>query len=157
MIESARHPKFAIGESLILEASEAFRMLAEAFDVPEIAYFSAENCFPLIGTTHGVKRHFGFLYHRKGQKHDPKEVLQVVIPEFPYSHELHIYRQDCDYFLVSAAIRYGATVLQETKVEEIDIDEEGVHVKTTKGAFHSNYVVDGVGLQVTLGREVRAA
>ena len=57
VIES-QHPKFAIGESMILESSEIFRQLAETYDIPEIAYYSSENFKSLVGSAHGIKRHF---------------------------------------------------------------------------------------------------
>ncbi|MCA9993109.1 MAG: NAD(P)-binding protein, partial [Anaerolineales bacterium] len=41
LFEAKSHPRFAIGESLILETSELMRALAELYDVPEIAYFSS--------------------------------------------------------------------------------------------------------------------
>lgn len=145
VLEASRHPKFAIGESLILEASEMFRMLAESFSVPEIAHFSAENCFPVIGTSHGVKKHFGFLYHRAGEEQRPHESLQVIIPAFPYSHELHIHRQDCDYYYLSVAVRYGATVLQDTRVTDVRFEREEVRVATDRGEFAARYVADASG------------
>ena len=43
VFEGGQHPKFAIGESMILETSEMMRALAEFYDVPELAYFSSEN------------------------------------------------------------------------------------------------------------------
>lgn len=58
VFEAGAHPKFAIGESTILEASEMMRALAKFYDVPELAYFSTEYFLNYAGTTHGVKRHF---------------------------------------------------------------------------------------------------
>ena len=43
VFEAGSHPRFTIGESMILETSEAMRALAEFYDVPELAYFSSEN------------------------------------------------------------------------------------------------------------------
>ncbi len=63
VFEAGQHPKFAIGESTILETSEMMRALAKFYDVPELAYYSSENYFDYAGTTHGVKRHFGFVHH----------------------------------------------------------------------------------------------
>jgi FADH2 O2-dependent halogenase len=70
IFEAGTHPKFAVGESMILETSEMMRAIAEFFDVPEVAYFSSENYFSYIGTSHGVKRHFSFLHHTPGHEHD---------------------------------------------------------------------------------------
>ena len=121
VLEARTHPRFAVGESLILETSEMMRALAQYYDVPELAYFSTENFLPFAGTTHGIKRHFGFLHHEPGQPHDRAHTLQAIIPNEPHGHEMHLYRQDTDYFLMSTAVGYGATVLQNTAVQDIDL------------------------------------
>ncbi len=146
ILEKAVHPRFAIGESMILETSEIMRSLAFVFDVPELEYFSAENFLPLIGTSHGVKRHFSYLPHREGETPDPKDLIQAVIPKDPYGHELHIHRQDCDYFYMSVAVKYGADVRQGCAVEDIDLEADGVSVKTADGdVYRCDYVVDAGG------------
>lgn len=154
VFEAGTHPKFAIGESTILETSEMMRALAKYYDVPELAYFSSENYSPQAGTTHGVKRHFGFVYHEKGQSPRPGEALQAIIPKQPYGHELHLYRQDTDYFLTSVAISYGATVLQGTPVTAVEIGTNGVELTTSKGqTFHAKYVVDAGGFRSLLAEQ----
>ena len=55
VFEGGAHPRFAIGESMILETSEVMRALAEFYDVPELAYYSSENFYHYIGNSHGVK------------------------------------------------------------------------------------------------------
>ena len=37
VFEAGAHPRFTIGESMILETSEVMRALAEYYDVPEMA------------------------------------------------------------------------------------------------------------------------
>jgi len=69
---------------MILETSEMMRALAEFYDVPELAYFSSENYFEFAGTSHGIKRHFGFVYHTAEQQPDPNQTLQAIIPKQPY-------------------------------------------------------------------------
>jgi len=148
VFEGGNHPRFAIGESMILESSEAMRALAEFYDVPELAYFSSENFFSDIGLTHGVKRHFCFLHHSTGQRQAVERSLQAVIPRLPYGHELHIHRQDSDYLLTSIAISYGATILQNTFIQDITINPDGVEILTSKGAtYRANYVVDAGGMK----------
>ncbi len=151
VFEAKSHPKFAIGESMILETSEVLRASAELFDVPELAYFSSENYFGLAGTSHGVKRHFSYLHHRPGQPQDRRHSLQAVIPRQPHGHEMHLFRQDTDAFLTATAVAYGADVLQETPVAEIDVQTDGVEIVTTKGArYRASYVVDAGGFRSIL-------
>lgn len=155
VFEGGVHPRFTIGESMILETSEAMRALAEFYDVPELAYFSSENFYCYMGTTHGVKRHFSFLHHTMGQKQDVNQSLQAVIPKLPYGHEVHINRQDSDYLLTSIAISYGATVLQGTQIQEIELRAEGVDMITNKGVqYHAQYVVDAGGMRSLLANKL---
>ena len=154
VFEAGQHPKFAIGESTILETSEMMRALAEFYDVPELVYFSSENYLDYAGTTHGVKRHFGFVHHTAGQDPTPERTLQAIIPKQPYGHELHIYRQDSDSFLTSVAISYGATILQNTSVAEVDFSDDGVEITTAKGEkYQANYIVDAGGFRSLLAEK----
>jgi FADH2 O2-dependent halogenase len=155
VFEAGVHPKFAVGESMILETSEAMRALAEFYDVPELAYYSSENYYSFIGAQHGVKRHFSFLYHRQGQPQDPRQSLQAVIPKQPYGHEIHIYRQDSDYLLTSIAASYGATVLQSTPVKDIVVQADGVEVITARDqVYRAVYLVDATGMNSLLANKL---
>jgi len=156
VFEASAHPKFAIGESTILETSEMMRALAKFYDVPELAYFSSEYFLDFAGTTHGVKRHFGFVHHTPGTMPDPRESLQAIIPKAPYGHELHLYRQDTDYYLTSVAISYGATVLQNTAVSAVEIDADGVEITTDNGqTYDAAYVVDAGGFRSILADQFK--
>jgi FADH2 O2-dependent halogenase len=148
VFEAGTYPKFAIGESTILETSEMMRALAKFYDVPELAYFSSENYFDYAGTTHGVKRHFGFVHHTPEKAPTPETTLQAIIPKQPYGHELHLYRQDTDYFLTSVAISYGATIFQNTPVADVEINTQGVEITTRKGqTYYAEYIVDAGGFR----------
>ncbi len=151
IFEAGSHPKFAVGESMILETSETMRAIAEFFDVPEVAYFSSEHYFPYIGPSHGVKRHFSYLHHTPGQAHNLSRTLQAVIPKEPHGHELHLYRQDSDYYLTAMAIAYGAVVLQNTPVKDINVKPDGVEIITVAGGqFRADYIVDAGGFRSLL-------
>lgn len=154
IFEAGNHPKFAIGESMILETSETMRAIAQFFDVPEVAYFSSENYFSYIGTSHGVKRHFSYLHHQPGATHDLTRTLQAVIPKEPHGHELHLYRQDTDYFMMTTALAYGAVVHQNTAVSDINITSDGVEITTETGEeFQADYVVDAGGFRSLLAKK----
>lgn len=154
VFEGNTHPRFTIGESMILETSEAMRALAEFYDVPELAWFSSENFYSYIGTSHGVKRHFSFLHHEEGQKQNVEHSLQAVIPRLPYGHEIHIQRQDSDYLLTSIAVSYGVTVLQNTKIQDIHVSPESVEVVTVKGtSYRANYAIDAGGMNSLLANK----
>jgi FADH2 O2-dependent halogenase len=154
IFEAKSHPRFAIGESLILETSEMMRALAHFYDVPELAYFGTENFLAFAGTTHGIKRHFGFLHHEKGQRHNPQHTLQAVIPKEPHGHELHLYRQDTDYFMMSTAVSYGAQVRQHTAVQDVTIHPDHVTIVPAKGEpVTAKYAVDAGGFRSILAQK----
>ncbi len=154
IFEAKQHPRFAIGESMILETSDMMRALAEFYDVPEAAYFSSINFMAFAGSSHGVKRHFGFFHHRENEAHNPRHTLQAVIPKEPHGHEFHLYRQDTDYFLMSSAIGYGATVLQNTRVADVQIDEGGVVIEDHRGVtYEADYIVDAGGFRSVLAQK----
>ncbi len=155
VFEAGSHPRFTIGESMILETSEVMRALAEYYDVPEMAYYSSENYYGYIGTQHGVKRHFSFLHHFPHQQQDPSQSLQAVIPKLPYGHEIHIYRQDSDAMLTSIAISYGATVLQNTPVKDTRILPDGVEIVTAKDqVYRAAYLVDASGMRSIMANKL---
>lgn len=154
VLEAGSYPKFAIGESMILETSEIMRSLALVFDVPELEHFSAEHFIPVIGGSHGVKRHFSYVPHREGKKAQHKDVVQAIIPERPYGHELHLFRQDSDYYFAKVAMKYGADLRQNTPVADVRIDESGVDIETKAGALiKANYVVDAGGFRSLLAQK----
>ncbi len=153
IFEAKSHPRFAIGESLILETSEMMRALAHFYDVPELAYFSTENFLAYAGTTHGIKRHFGFLHHEKGQAHNPQHTLQAIIPKEPHGHELHLYRQDTDYFMMSTAVSHGAQVRQNMAVQDVQLHDDHVQIFPAKGeTVTAKYVVDAGGFRSILAQ-----
>lgn len=153
VFEGGSHPRFTIGESMILETSEAMRALAEFYDVPELAYYSSENFYSYIGTSHGVKRHFSFVHHTPGVHASAQKSLQAVIPKMPYGHEIHIQRQDSDYFLTSVVISYGTTVMQNTFIQDINVQTGDVEVITNNRTMFDaslRRTKDRIGLPVAI-------
>ncbi|MGV9674139.1 NAD(P)/FAD-dependent oxidoreductase [Nocardia sp. NPDC003482] len=149
MIEGGVHPRFAVGESTIPHTSLLSCLLAERYDVPEletIAY--PERIHSEVASTSGIKRSFGFAYHRPGAEHDPRESYAIGTSS---KDENHLFRQDVDSWLTYAAVRYGAVLRQHTRVTAIDIDASGVRLRTvhngTESTVHARYLVDGSGFR----------
>ena len=81
---------------------------------------------------HGIKKGFGYVYHRQDQQQDPGETMQVEFREY----EHHYYRQDLDSYLLHTAIKYGATILQNTQLEDIFLHEDSVTLRTNRDNIH---------------------
>jgi tetracycline 7-halogenase / FADH2 O2-dependent halogenase len=152
IVEEASHPRFAIGESSIPETSLMNRIIADRYGIPELnSITSFYSTFRNVASSTGIKRNFGFVFHRAGREHDPKEFTQCIIPELPWGPESHYYRQDVDAYLMHAAIRYGCSVRQKTSVVDYEADEQGVAVTTASGErLTARYMIDCGGPRAPL-------
>lgn len=144
LIEKGAHPKFTIGESTIPQTSAMMAVLAERYEVPELLNLHSHKRFSRVNTTCGIKRNFGFVYHRPGVRFDPEEYYQTTT-NFGDDAEMHLFREDVDGYLLHVAVHYGCRFYESTAIEEVDIDDRRVLVTTKKGDFEADYVVDGTG------------
>ncbi|MBE9104444.1 tryptophan 7-halogenase [Nostoc cf. edaphicum LEGE 07299] len=152
LIDAETHPRFALGESTVPQTTTMMQIIADRFAVTEIKdCCSLKNIQRKVTSQCGIKRNFGFMYHHKGQKQNPKEVTMSVIPH----GECHLFRQDIDAYLLTVAIRYGAVVRQKTCIEDIHINEQGVLLQGARGErFSARYVVDATGFRSILAHKL---
>ncbi len=144
LIDADQHPRFAVGESTIPHTSLLISLLAEKYDLPELEHLiHADTLAKHVSATCGIKRHFGYVYHRPGEKYDPKEGLQFGTSA---RDENHWFRQDIDAYLHNLAVHYGAVSRQKTRIADLKIDEGGVKLTTSTGEeINARYLVDGTG------------
>lgn len=144
LIDADQHPRFAVGESTIPHTSLVVSLLAEKYGLPELEHLvDTDGLAKHVCTTCGIKRHFGYVYHRPGQTYDPKEGLQFGTAA---RDENHWFRQDTDAYLHNLAVHYGATPRQRTKVTGIEIGKQGIKLDTSAGEeIRARYLVDGTG------------
>lgn len=149
LIDADQHPRFAVGESTIPHTSLLISVLAEKYDLPELDYLiDAKGLAEHVCTTCGIKRHFGYVYHRPRQKYDPTEGLQFGTSA---RDENHWFRQDIDAYLHNLAVHYGAVPRQKTKITRVEIDGNGVRLQTSAGEeICTRYLVDGTGYKSIL-------
>ncbi|MER7573456.1 tryptophan 7-halogenase [Streptomyces sp. NPDC126514] len=154
VLDAGTHPRFAIGESTIPYTSMMMRLVSERYNVPEIKWLTTfEAVQSKISTNCGVKRNFGFLYHREGARQNPLETSMFPIPKITHT-ENHFFRQDTDAWMVNVAIKYGADIRQQTKVVDVDIDDDGVTVIPDKGdPVRVKFVVDASGHRSPLAQK----
>ena len=155
LIDAGRHPKFAIGESTVRDTTKMLAVLADAFDVPEIqslsGYLEVDH---KVSRRCGLKRNFGFTYHEEGQSQDPDQIYQVVIPDAFDGPEAHYLRSDIDHYVAKVARKYGAQLLEETRIADIAFHDRCVEVVTTAGErFEARYIVDGTGFRSILANQ----
>ena len=101
MIDSGVHPRFAIGESTIPQTSQLISMLAKDFKVPEFHHIGLDSPDAIrlhVTRNCGIKRIFGFAYHRLGEEHQIVEAHQFGNI---WRDENHLFRQDIDAYLCS--------------------------------------------------------
>src|SRR5437870_12701627 len=144
LIDADQHPRFAVGESTIPHTSLVVSLLAEKYGLPELEHLvDTDGLAKHVCTTCGIKRHFGYVYHRLGQTHDVKEGLQFGTAA---REENHWFRQDTDAYLHNLAVHYGAIPRQKTNVTSIQINKQVVKLRRSAGEeIHVRYLVDGTG------------
>jgi FADH2 O2-dependent halogenase len=149
LIDAEQHPRFAVGESTIPHTSLLISVLAEKYDLPELEHIiHADRLAKHVCTTCGIKRHFGYVFHRPGQLYDRREGLQFGTSA---RDENHWFRQDTDAYLHNLAVRHGAVPRQRTKVTGLEIDQAGVHLQTSSGEeIHARFLVDASGYRSVL-------
>ena len=127
LLESGAHPRFAVGESVVPEFGARARIMAEAFDVPELKFLSN---FQLVrhhvSANCGIKRNFSFLIHREGTEHQADDSCQFQTMTYPLGPDSHMYRPDLDAWLTALAIKYGADYHERTAVSDLVIADDGV-------------------------------
>ncbi len=146
LLDGEVHPRFAVGESTIPHTSLLISLLAEKYDMPELEHtIHPDRLADHVCTTCGVKRTFGFAYHRPGETYNRREGLQFGTSA---KDEHHWFRQDIDAYLFHLAIHYGAEPRQRTKVTSLEIDQQGVRLTLSTGEeVHARYLIDGTGFR----------
>jgi len=155
VVDSALHPRFALGESTVGETSFLMRILAARYDVPELGLASTNRGLEAqVSRRCGVKRNFGFVYQREGRGHASGEVTQCNVSDGPFGPEAHLMRADLDQYLFEAAKRYGALAHEGVKVEGVAFDDGGVDVRLSTGqGLRAAYVVDATGRNSVLAKQ----
>jgi tetracycline 7-halogenase / FADH2 O2-dependent halogenase len=149
LIDGGVHPRFEVGESTIPHTSLLLSLLAEKYGMPEIAHIAyPARLAAHVCTSCGIKRSFGFAFHREGEIYDSRHGHQFGTSS---KDENHWFRQDIDSYLFHLAIHYGAVPRQRTKVVGVDIDTSVAVVRTDSGEeIRAKYVVDGTGFRSVL-------
>ena len=80
------------------------------------------------------------------------QMEQPVALRSPQPLVYMVRRNTFDNFLTEHAVNAGATLMDETKVESLDIDERGATVRTNHGTFTSSWLIGADGATGTVAR-----
>jgi FADH2 O2-dependent halogenase len=152
IIDSQRHPRFAVGEATIRETTMMIKILAERFDVKEL-----HDITSYVAVTEGVsrrcgmKRHISYAYHETGVPQKDGQHFQVLVPETFEGPEIHYLREDIDTYLAKVAQKHGCDLREGVRIAEISITESGVHAVLDNGeTIDASYVIDATGFRSVL-------
>ncbi|MDE1180643.1 tryptophan 7-halogenase [Paraburkholderia sp.] len=149
VIDAGTHPRFAVGESMVPESAVLLELLAERYGIPELAYpGNIAQINRHIGTSAaGVKLAFSFAWNGFGKEHDLADVVSTPV----LTPEAHLFRQDIDAYYVALAARFGATIRQQARIQQLDIADDGVTLSLADGTtLRTRFVVDAAGFRAPL-------
>lgn len=155
VIDAGQHPRFAIGESTVPYTSTMLRLISERYEVPEIKYLAAfETVQKHVSKRCGIKRNFGFVYHRPHEHDNHQQTNQFPISKIAHT-ENHLMRADVDQWMIGVAQRYGAVLRERTTVTDLDFTEDAVTLTTDTGdALTAKFLVDASGARSVLAAKL---
>src|SRR5580658_2488418 len=155
LVEGETHPRFTIGEATTPDTNFRLKLLGLKYDVPEITNLSTfHELRDNVGASSGSKRAFSFLYHHEGQEQNPLESHQYPTLAPPMGPDCHFFRQDTDAYMMAAAVRYGATIRQQTRIVDFEVKGDVARLVSNKGeVFTGSYLVDATGMKSVLAHK----
>lgn len=116
LVDRARHPRFALGESATPLAAIALERLAARYDLPDLDALAAHGRWlaALPELRRGLKRGFTFYTHRRGQpwRNDEDNSRRLLVAASPHDAvaDSHWLRADVDAWLTRRAEAEGVEV-----------------------------------------------
>ena len=155
LLERGKHPRMAIGESTTPLSNLLLERLSTTYDLPRLAplakWGSWQRAYPQIAC--GLKRGFTFFHHTLGQAEPlaPHHADQLLVAASPHGGiaDTHWYRAEVDHFLAEEAQRLGVDYRESTRIEALDLTENGATIVGNAGdeAFHihAGLLIDATG------------
>jgi FADH2 O2-dependent halogenase len=135
LLERGRHPRFAIGESSSPLAGLLIEQIAARYALARLAplgsYGTWQRHYPHLRC--GLKRGFTYYKHEAGQpfvstRDRSNELLVAASPNDELA-DMHWLRADVDAWLVEEAAALGAEYLDEFRVDDVELRDDGVTVR----------------------------
>ena len=155
VIDAGSHPRFAIGESTIVATDHMLKIIGARYNVPEISWLGSwEEIAEHVSSQCGIKKQFGFVYHRNGERPRHLEAQQLVLPGIAGAGS-HLFRQDIDSFVFHTAVKYGADFRLGTPVTDLAFDDDGVTLTTKRDeTIRVRCLIDGTGVRSPFVRQL---
>lgn len=168
LVDAARHPRFAIGESSTPTADFLLAHLADRFRLPALAPLACwgtwKRRYPDLHC--GKKRGFSYYRHHPGQPYadDPQHSQSLLVAASMADEwsDTHWLRSSVDSFLADQAVQAGCELLQDTRLERLERQGDGVWCAQLKSAsagtdgelrtVHCTWCVDASGPGNALSR-----
>lgn len=155
LVEAARHPRFALGESSTPLAAIAIERIAHRHALPELAAFAAHGRWqarqPELRC--GLKRGFSFYGHERGRPYrngpgDPRRLLVAASPNDAVA-DTHWLRADVDARFAQRAVDDGVSLLEEHRLIAADARDDAIELtlQTPAGSRRllAGFAVDASG------------
>ena len=164
LVERARHPRFAIGESTTPLANLALERLARDHGLPELAGLATHGRWLATRpeVRRGLKRGFSFYLQTPGEAWRPGPERRLLVAASPNDHvaDTHWLRSDVDHLMTELAVSDGVHLTEETTVEEVVPESAAIRltlrhdgrIETTT----SGLVVDASGSSAVVSRRLGA-
>lgn len=158
VVEAKRHPRFAIGESMVPTTTRGLEWLARTYDVPELRAVSHYLGLRELDCAGWPKQAFWFGYSRPGQAMQWSDQLMYISPGLPQGPDVHVLRADTDAYLVSCFPAYGVEYRDQTVLDRLTLESEGVAAKLTSHAgvetVRARYLLDCTGYASAIARQL---
>ena len=163
MIDSAQHPRFAIGESSTPIADLLLRRLGQQYGLDDLvelsAYGSWQRSFPDLAC--GMKRGFSYFDHRGGHRESSIGERSMLVAASPTDErsDTHWYRPQFDAYLFAKAIDAGVMGIAGITAESITVRSDGRHkIQLSSGeTTTATYIVDSTGASAATTRLLNRA
>lgn len=162
LIDSASHPRFAIGESSTPIADLLLKRVGEAYDLPDLEWMSTHGSWQghLGHLPCGLKRGFSYFDHRDKsaclENQAGQRSLVVAASPSDERSDTHWYRPDVDACLFGSAIDSGVEAIENTTVVSV-VPGDCVGLELSSGqVMETNFLVDATGPAAAIARLIGA-
>lgn len=154
VIDRAKHPRFAIGESSTPIADLVLRDLAERYDLPRLKPLCRYGiwCETYPAIARGRKRGFSYFRHEQGEpfvadaKHGNE--LLVTASASDFESDTHWFRTDVDAFFADEVRAAGIALLEGADIQHIAAERPWritVRQNDELSQITAPFVIDGTG------------